>query len=669
MLRSWSSGSGQLPSIPASMLVASILASAVPLSASAEPPVVAITASHVDEATCGTCHPAQARAWAGSHHASAMTVADPDHRVGVLRNDGKDERHDLVYAFGIAPLRQYLTPAPGGRLQTWPLAWDTARARWFAPSDAALHGDDPALRWSGVYQTWNAMCAECHSTGVAKNYDPATDTYATTLQALAIGCQACHGPAEGHLAAVAGNGGARIDPYAKPTAKPVVDVCAPCHSVRTRIAPSAATAENPAGAPFLDEFSPALLTPGLYHADGQQDGEAYVYGSFLQSRMYARGVVCTDCHDAHTSKLRQSGNAVCTQCHSAATDRRRPDLPARDYAAATHSHHAEGSPGAACPACHMPAKVYMGLQARPDHAIRSPRPDLAAATGAPDACTGCHADRTPAWAAAQIDQWFGKRDRPTHYGEIFATARRGDPSAGAALAELAGDGTQPPIVRATALDQLGRHPRSAMVALRAGTGDGDALVRLGATRGASALPARQRTAILAPLLRDPSRAVRITAARGLADIPLAALPPDVRTDEETALAEHVAALMLNADMPAARLDLAELHRAQGRNGSAEKEYRAALAFDPRSLPGRDGLARVLAARGRDQDAVDQYETLLRDHPDDPRGLYGAAALHGRLGHWTEAHDRLARLTGLRPADDPDVVALKAWLDRRRDATR
>lgn len=647
------------------MLVASILASAVPLSASAEPPVVAITAPHVDEATCVACHPAQVRAWAGSHHASAMTPAGPDHRVGVLRVDGKEERHDLVYAFGVAPLRQYLTPARGGRLQTWPHAWDTARAAWFVPSEAALHGDDPALRWSGVYQTWNAMCADCHSTGVAKNYDPVRDTYATTMQALSVGCQACHGPAEGHLAAVTAGGGARRDPYATPSAKPVVEVCAPCHSVRARIAPSAATAENPAGAPFLDEFSPALLTAGLYHADGQQDGEAYVYGSFLQSKMYARGVVCTDCHDAHGSKLRSTGNAVCTQCHSAADDRRRPDLPARDYAAATHSHHPEGSPGASCPACHMPAKVYMGLQARPDHAIRSPRPDLDAATGAPDACTGCHADRTPGWAAARIEDWFGKRERPIHYGEIFAAARRGDAGAGPALAGLAADGAQPAIVRATALDALGRHPGSATAAVTAGAADPDPLVRLGAVLGARGLAAPVRTAILAPLLRDPSRAVRTAAARGLADVPLAALAPDVRRDQEAALSEHVAAQMLSADLPAARLDLAGLHRAQGRTAAAEAEYRAALALDPRSRPGRDGLARALAALGREQDAVDQFEILLRDHPDDPRGLYGASALYGRLGRWAEAEARLGRLSVVQPADDPDVAALRAWLARQR----
>ena len=60
----------------------------------------------------------------------------------------------------------------------------------------------------------------------------------------------------------------------------------------------------------------ALLEPRLYHPDGQQLDEVYVYGSFLQSKMYAKGVTCSDCHDPHTQRLRATGNALCAQCHA-----------------------------------------------------------------------------------------------------------------------------------------------------------------------------------------------------------------------------------------------------------------------------------------------------------------------------------------------------------------
>ena len=48
----------------------------------------------------------------------------------------------------------------------------------------------------------------------------------------------------------------------------------------------------------------------LYHADGSIQEEVYVYGSFLQSKMYTRGVRCSDCHDPHAAQLKAEGNAV-----------------------------------------------------------------------------------------------------------------------------------------------------------------------------------------------------------------------------------------------------------------------------------------------------------------------------------------------------------------------
>ena len=110
---------------------------------------------------------------------------------------------------------------------------------------------------------------------------------------------------------------------------------------------------------------PPCSTPGLYYADGQQRDEVYTWGSFLQSRMHAAGVTCADCHEPHSGKLRASGNAVCAQCHASETF----DTPA-------HHHHATGSAGAECVACHMPATTYMVIDpaARPLAAHPAARP-------------------------------------------------------------------------------------------------------------------------------------------------------------------------------------------------------------------------------------------------------------------------------------------------------
>jgi predicted CXXCH cytochrome family protein len=130
-----------------------------------------------------------------------------------------------------------------------------------------------------------------------------------------------------------------------------LETCAACHSRRKVIA------KNPVpGEPYLDSYLPALLEPGLYHADGQIDGEVYEYGSFLQSRVYAAGVTCSNCHDPHSAKLRAAGNALCGQCH----------MPEK-FDVVAHHHHPPGSTGAQCVNCHMPTKSYMVVDARRDH--------------------------------------------------------------------------------------------------------------------------------------------------------------------------------------------------------------------------------------------------------------------------------------------------------------
>ena len=318
----------------------------------------------------------------------------------------------IKYTFGVSPLQQYLVEFPDGRLQALPIAWDTrpmeqGGQRWFHlyPEEQITHDDE--LHWTRAAQNWNFMCADCHSTGVRKNYDPVADRFETQWAEIDVACEACHGPASRHLAwAEAKEAGKpwdedenkgltvrlderrditwTVDPAtgnavrSKPrTSERELEVCAQCHARRGQIAE-----DYVPGKPFLDDYRPALLEPPLYYADGQQRGEVYKWGSFLQSKMYAKGVTCSDCHEPHSGKLRASGNAVCTGCH----------LQGK-YDTAEHHHHPPGSAGAACAACHMPTTTYMVIDPRHDHSLRVPRPDLSVEFGTPNPCTGCHTDR------------------------------------------------------------------------------------------------------------------------------------------------------------------------------------------------------------------------------------------------------------------------------------
>src|SRR5262249_104862 len=122
-----------------------------------------------------------------------------------------------------------------------------------------------------------------------------------------------------------------------------VETCGLCHARRSE------TSEDWVPGRWLAQTH--VITPlarGLYSADGQMRDveETYNYGPFKQSKMFAGGVTCSDCHEPHAAKLRASGDSVCLQCHA-------PDR----YAAAAHSRHEAVNPPLSCAPRHMPART------------------------------------------------------------------------------------------------------------------------------------------------------------------------------------------------------------------------------------------------------------------------------------------------------------------------
>lgn len=213
-----------------------------------------------------------------------------------------------------------------------------------------------------------------------------------------------------------------------------IEVCGRCHSRRSQLTDDVTAADS-----LHDGFRVALLEPGLYWPDGQMRDEVFNYGSFLQSRMYAQGVTCGDCHEPHSGRLRAGGDGVCLQCHE-------PKL-----ATPAHHFHPVESAGARCAACHMPTTVYMQIDARHDHAFRIPRPDLSASLGTPNACTNCHGDRSPQWAVDAIRAHYPRPRRGLQsFGVAFAALERHEPGAARDVAAIATDAGQPAIVRASA---------------------------------------------------------------------------------------------------------------------------------------------------------------------------------------------------------------------------
>ncbi|MGO9005926.1 MAG: cytochrome c3 family protein [Beijerinckiaceae bacterium] len=656
-------------------------------------------ATFVGAEVCAGCHVAQARAWTPSHHAKAMqkasvanvlgdfTNATLTHhgvttvfsRVGdafMVRTEGPDgalRDYEIAYTFGVYPLQQYLIAFPGGRYQAFGIAWDSrpkdqGGQRWFHlyPNETIAPGD--RLHWTGRDQTWNYQCAGCHSTDLKKNYDLAANAYATTWSEVNVACEACHGPGSRHIAWAKARAEARsspeqaaprvehmgLSPWLLPATKDLwrmnpetgtaqrtalpdgqeLDVCAGCHARREAIAE-----DPPIGAAFLDSSLPAMLEPGLYHADGQIDGEVFEYGSFIQSRMYRAGVTCSDCHEPHGLALRAQGNELCTQCH----------LPVK-FDTAAHHHHEPGSAGAQCVNCHMPAKTYMVVHDRRDHSLRVPRPDLTLAIGTPNACASCHAGNTAERAARAVADWFpGGRQTQSHYGVALNAGRIGAVDAEHQLDQLIADASQPAIARASALALLPHYATlQSEAAIKAAFVDPSPLVRAAAPRALSAKPSAAMIAAAAPLLSDPIRAVRIEAARALAGVDQRSLTAKQQTAFAAAYRELFAAEMIDADRPEAHLNLGLLETRRQRGPEAEAQYQTALRLDPSFVPALVNLADLDRMRDKDREGADLMRKAMALEPNNADVRHSLGLLLVRQKDFSEALVQLRQASELAP---------------------
>ena len=639
-------------------------------------------AKYVENGVCLGCHQEEARQWRDSHHAKAMALPTAEMVRGDFSNtsftdrgvtarffkrgdrffvniegeDGKPSDFEIKYTFGLEPLQQYLIELKGGRLQPLTIAWDGPNKKWFHlyPHEKAPPGD--VLHWTGRYQTANTMCLVCHTTDYEKRYDAATDSFASRWAELNVSCQACHGPGDGHVeweTRLRGAGEKPLSPPREPHALTVdirgadarrrTELCAPCHLRRSELTPRPAPGE-----PLLDNYLPSLLVEPLYYADGQQLEEVYVDGSFRQSLMFQRGVTCTNCHNAHTGKLKRSGNAVCLQCHKPDPN---PSFPtaAGSFDSPKHHFHKEGSKGALCVTCHMPARPYMGIQLRPDHSIRNPRPDLSVKLGVPDACTTCHVGKTAQWSADAVVKWYGPvRKQGTHYGEAFAAARAGDPSGNPALAQLIVNRGMPAIVRASALEQLRGEPEVGAAERIKAARDPDAEVRTAAANSMEGLSVAQRIEALTPLLSDPVRSVRTTAARNLSFVPIDQLAATARPAFQAALQEYIGTQAFSLDMPGAHLNLAVVYENTSRVVLAENHYRAALRIDPDFTPARANLARLLNAAARNAEAVTVLTEGLERLPRIGELQYSLGLLLAEEKRMDEATEALGKAAKLLP---------------------
>lgn len=618
-------------------------------------------------ATCRECHAEVFAAWSGTDHANANQLiasaeleaafaAPQDNVAGetTYRMEVRADGHHVVVGAGTAhetdyrvhsvlgyhPSRQMLVETEEGRLQPVELTWDVEREEWFGVFGDEVRRPGEWGHWAGRGMNWNSMCAQCHMTGYQKNYDAATDHYASSWVEQGVSCIQCHGPTP--------------PDHGQPNAKPwrmertaSEQTCATCHARAEALTP-----EYEPGSDYHDHFRLTLPTEAAtFWPDGQQRDEVFNWTSVKLSRMHHAGVSCMDCHDPHTSQtiLPVENNALCMQCH---------DNPGRTMAATgvtapiinptAHSRHSAGSTGNQCVSCHMPTTNYMQRSPRHDHGWLKPDPLMTKELGIPNACNRCHTDQSVDWAVAQADAWFGDKldSRQRQRARAVAAAQAGAVDARRVLLELL-ENEDIPAWRATYWDLLARTPGEPTAAVRqlaeAALTDTDPLVRAAATRFLTGDP--QSASAIEAMLSDESRLVRFDAAWAR---------PRAAARNPRWAAEFSAYLDLALDQPTGQLRQGQYLANLGRLNEAAAFTQRAAEWDRYSAGIHVVHAQVLQAVGDARGAANSFYRAAQLAPDDGDAMFRAGLAYAEAGMMAEAENALQQAVQRTPSLD------RAW---------
>jgi predicted CXXCH cytochrome family protein len=367
--------------------------------------------TYVGSATCADCHNSVYQRWAKTRMANVVT--DPHVRPQVIIPDLSKpdplvtfKLDDIALVYGTKWKQRYFTKVGN---DYFPLGaqWDVNHKIWRAYSVPAN-----ADWWVPFYPPENSkrptgpLCDGCHSV----NYDIKTKA----ITEWNVGCERCHGPGSEHAA---NPSRANIVNPARLDFVRATDTCIQCHSQGQPLS-------NPINGAYYDwpvGFHQGLNlkdfwkledhklgeTSFTHFADGTGHKNRMQGNDFVQSLMYRRGVTCFSCHDVHGTEnnadLIKPAGQLCLTCHG-------PSSPNGPHAASVeaHTHHRAGSPGSDCVSCHMPKieQTIADINVR-SHTFAFITPEMTDEYKIPNACTGCHADKTTQWAREAMKGWAG----------------------------------------------------------------------------------------------------------------------------------------------------------------------------------------------------------------------------------------------------------------------
>jgi predicted CXXCH cytochrome family protein len=364
-------------------------------------------AQFVGSESCKGCHVAAYNGWKKTRMANVIQdpKAHPEAVLGDFTHPDPSvtfELKDIAFTYGSRWKQRYFTKI-GDDYFVLPAQWDVQKKKWLP-----FHVEKGTDWWTSHYGDSNMerptgpLCDGCHSV----NYDIATKQ----VTEWNVGCEKCHGPGSLHVAhpTKANIVNPRTLDYVRGN-----DTCIQCHSQGQPLS-------NPIAGKYYDwpvGFVPGERLADYWKLEQTKSGVTNFYqfadltshknrmqgNDFTQSNMYHRELRCYDCHEVHTnevSNLKMPGNALCLSCHT-------KDNPAGlKGTVSEHTHHAEGSKGSQCVACHMP-KIEVTIKDNyvSAHTFRFITPTETDQSGIPNPCTSCHTERSTAWASKELTAW------------------------------------------------------------------------------------------------------------------------------------------------------------------------------------------------------------------------------------------------------------------------
>jgi tetratricopeptide repeat protein/HEAT repeat protein/doubled CXXCH motif protein/cytochrome c554/c'-like protein len=576
--------------------------------------------------------------------------------VSVARTGAAPEKFEVHYTLGARRFQGYLSRLPDGRIYVLPVFWHNESKRWLDYRTITPVPDDPSHDFR---QIWNVTCVNCHATNLVRNYDVRTDTFATRWTEMGIGCEACHGPGREHIADPEH---LKIFSMKKVPPRQIFDACSYCHGNKNNVffGFKAGDRYEDYALPFLiSEPIPANDPQGDFWPDGRPSRFNRPQALTLTGCFQRGEATCTSCHRMHGAENNHSlkvpvdapggghtreSDTLCTQCHTGAGG------------ADQHTHHAPESQGSRCINCHMSDVNWRLITRRLDHTFQPPVPELTARYGVPNACTTCHEEKSPEWAAQKMDEWYGDGDRrraAVALSDTMYAAGTGDATVLPKVAALAVDRSHGALVRASAAEFAGQlivkeltvHRSSPSVqpsdgargvgaaitnALIGAASDSEPMVRATAVRSLGLMSDVKLVPILVAHLVDSARVVRVRAAEALLNLSIETL-----------------------DGPAG-----DALRA------AQDEWIDGLRSFEDAAYNHVTLARLLAARGQTADAARELTTAARLDPSDARPFVSLGVMSARAGRYEEAARHFRKAKSLSPGY-PNIDRLIEEAERRR----